>query len=287
MNYKIFIKEIPKKFTVWQWIMKTTDIKKFISTMASPVKTHVILDLIHDIDIKSLVASTEKIINTFGYHGWKNNLGEDQAYGGLSLTYNPDYCDNSNDNSQTLGTYRNQKTEYFFDQTHNFNNLQNTYYDTYGFRKLSPCAELLNEFLLDFDRTLIRSRIAILNPQYLDPKTINSWGWHRDESVFENIRINIPIQTDEQYLFQLLGKSTLHLKYGHMYSWDTNISHRIFPCKNSNKNRIHIVLGFSPWFDYDPLHQCWCSNEFYGKIHPFEMLISGLINKKITGANHL
>lgn len=285
MKYKIFIDEVPKEFTIWQWIIKTTDIKEKMSSVILPLNYNKVFVLNHNIDIKKLHTNTIALIKKFGNRGWKNQQGEDPVYRGLSLTCNPDYEDESDDNSQTLGTYRNKKNEYFYNQTHNFIGLKNTYYDTYGFRELSPCGKsnFLNYFLKGFQRTLIRSRIAILDPTNEDLQSFDDWGWHRDETVFENIRINIPIETDETYFFQIFGQPKLHLQFGNIYSWDTNIPHRVFPSAISNKQRIHLVLGFSPWFDYDSNNRCWVSNDYYGNVHPFEMLFNGSINREISG----
>ena len=102
--------------------------------------------------------------------------------------------------------------------------------------------------------------------------------------MFENLRINIPIQTDETFLFELLNHKPVHLNYGDIYSWDTNIAHRVFPTTAENRSRIHVVLGFSPWFDYNAEEDSWTANEFFGKMHPIDMLINGYVHKDITGA---
>jgi hypothetical protein len=38
-----------------------------------------------------------------------------------------------------------------------------------------------------------------------------------------------------------------------------------------------VILGFNPWFDWVAEEQAWVSNEYYGKIHPLDMLTEGLI----------
>jgi hypothetical protein len=84
-------------------------------------------------------------------------------------------------------------------------------------------------------------------------------------------------------MFQILNKPSEHLYYGNVYSWDTNIAHRVYPTTEEDSTRVHLVLGFSPWFDYIEEEDCWVSNEFYGKMHPHDMLANGYIHEKITG----
>jgi hypothetical protein len=43
------------------------------------------------------------------------------------------------------------------------------------------------------------------------------------------------------------------------------------------------VLGFCPWFDYNAEEDSWTSNEFYGEMHPIDMLVGGHIHEKIKG----
>jgi len=58
--------------------------------------------------------------------------------------------------------------------------------------------------------------------------------------------------------------------------------HRQIQINNDDKtDRIFIVLGFNPWFNWLPEEQAWESNDFYGKMHPLDMLIDGLILPKV------
>ncbi len=47
--------------------------------------------------------------------------------------------------------------------------------------------------------------------------------------------------------------------------------------RRTDKVRMHLVLGFSPWLDYLPEERAWVLNEYYGRLHPFDMLDEGLI----------
>jgi hypothetical protein len=68
------------------------------------------------------------------------------------------------------------------------------------------------------------------------------------------------------------------LETGYAYTFNTNIVHRQLQVNNDSKlDRIFVILGFNPWFDWVSEEQAWVSNEYYGKIHPLDMLTEGLI----------
>jgi hypothetical protein len=284
MKYKFYVKEIPEPFPIWKYIIEKTNILKFYS-MESKVDSSDIIKLKHEIDINSVIKAVDEMQEKFGYKGWQSQQGDSEAYGGLSLVYNPELKEEVDLNQQTLGTRTNNKDEFFWAQNQRFSSIKNTYYDSYAFRKMAPCVQEtpFKDFINSFKRPLIRSRIATINSKFVPAKYQDKFGWHRDEPLFENIRINIPISTDPTFMMQVEGKNPQHLPVGNMYTWDTNLPHRAYPTSEEDRSRTHIVLGFSPWFDYDHEEDCFFSNEFYGEIHPLDMLVSGKIHEKITG----
>jgi hypothetical protein len=139
----------------------------------------------------------------------------------------------------------------------------NTYYDTYGFRLLTPAAKIgaLGAFLSACRLSPVRLRLSVLYGDRADEIGFN-FGWHRDEPVFENLRINIPLVAHPNYRLQIEHASdvpskdsssmSLHyLKTGYAYTFDTNRPHRVFPLRPCRIMRVHLVLGFAPWFRYD------------------------------------
>ena len=285
MSYKFYVHEVPDPYPVWRWIRDHTDLDKHIENLKPSVPADNLLNLNHQLDIPFLVNATLDAVDKFGFKGWRSTQGEARHYGGLSLTYNPNYLEDCDPNQQTLGTEKNAPTQFFYGQIQNFDTVRNTYFDSYGFRKLSPCVldTDLKDIFLGFKRSLIRSRIGVINANYVNDTMRTKVGWHRDETVFENLRINIPIKTDETFMFEIEGHEPEHLSLGNVYSWDTNIAHRVFPTVQEPRTRVHVVFGFSPWFDYIPEEDAFVSNEFYGQMHPIDMLINGHVHEKIYG----
>lgn len=62
------------------------------------------------------------------------------------------------------------------------------------------------------------------------------------------------------------------------YVYDSGKNHRPYCKQLDSVDRIHMICGVSPWFDFDKKNQCWVSNQYYGEMHPFEMFSNGLIS---------
>lgn len=286
MAYKFYLKDIPDNYTIWIWIREKTDVVSRFEKLKCSVDFSDLITLKHDFDIPEIQDACKDAIDTFGFNGWQNDAGGNDAYGGLSLVYNPDYIDKTiNQNAHTLGTRQLSQGEFFYAQYQKLPTVRNTYFDSYAFRHYSPCVTdtKLNNFFSGFKRSPIRSRLATIQSEYVPESYRPKFGWHKDEPVFENLRVNIPITTDDTYMFQIADKEPVHLDIGNMYSWDTHLPHRVFPTTSEKKTRTHLVLGFSPWFNYIPEEDAFVSNEFFGEMHPIDMLISGHVHDKING----
>ena len=286
--YKIYVKDVPDTMSIWPYINEHSDIGRHYSMPSTLADPNDLINLKHELDIDSIIMSSTEMVEKFGFNPWQAADSDMQSYGGLSLVYNPDYIENVDSNKQTLGTKTNNRDEFFYGKTGKFKSTRNTYFDSYAFRQLAPCVTetSFNDIAQSFKRHIVRSRLATINAEHVSNNERHKFGWHRDESVFENLRINIPLITDETFMFEIKDKQAEHLSIGNIYSWDTNIPHRVFPTTHEHKSRTHLVLGFSPWFDYDVEEDCFYSNEFYGEMHPIDMLISGHVHEKIKGINY-
>jgi hypothetical protein len=236
----------------------------------------------------------DEAIARYGVHGWLSAEGRNanDPYLSLSLTYNPDLKDPgiSDVHQSTLGTSVNPMSEFYYGAVQRFKKLKNTYFDTYGFRLPTPAAQAgaLGEFLARCGLSLVRSRLSVLRGA-APAVGVFRFGWHRDEPVYENLRINIPLRSDRSYRLQLESKldqpderstslSAHYLAPGKAYTFDTHRPHRVYPARVSTLDRVHLVLGFSPWFRYDREADAWEPNEFYGRVHPFDIVRSGALH---------
>lgn len=278
---KLHIKTVPPELTVFEKLAGISGIRNYPLRSKYDITRPISLD--HSIDIDQIKHCVIDILKENRPSGWLSKTGTDNRYTGLSIVYNPDFTSEDKIH-QTIGSDTNNKSEFFYNQTEHLSVKKNTYFDTYSFRKLSPFINgAFLDFMKEFNFSPIRSRIAIIDANYYEEKSADKFGWHRDERVFENLRINIPITVDDDCLFQMENTEPELLKYGSMYSWDTNLPHRVFAQTKKDFQRINLVLGFSPWFDYIEEEDAWVTNDFFGKMHPIDMLIDGYFHPKIKG----
>jgi len=203
----------------------------------------------------------------------------------------------------TLGSSEVATETFYHDTTHlnggarsGLQATRNTYFDTYGFRLLTPAAKIgaLGTFFSECGLSPVRSRLSVLYGDRGD-KIGFDFGWHRDEPVFENLRINIPLVAHPNYRLQIehVGEfpsevspnmSLHYLKTGYAYTFDTNRPHRVFPYRPCRIMRVHLVLGFAPWFRYDAARDEWTPNQYYGRVHPFEIVRRGGLHPALRPA---
>jgi hypothetical protein len=279
---KFYVKDCPEDKSLFDWMNQNLDFETAKKDVKNSYRPTEVIDLPHRYDVSEIKKITLDCLDTHGFKGWQTTKGSTKAYGGLSMVYNPDIKETVDPNQSTLGTAINRPDEFFYGKMEKFNSPRNTYFDSYGFRKLSPAIENsgLKNFISDFTLSPTRSRIALLDGSFHD-RVGEEFLWHRDEEIFENLRINIPLTTDHSFLFQLENQDPFHLEIGKFYTWDTNLAHRVYMNTATEIQRVHLVLGFMPWINYLPDEDAFEANEFFGNVHPFDILVQGYANNKI------
>lgn len=159
------------------------------------------------------------------------------------------------------------------------------YFDTWSFTDWTPAAMQsgIKDLTNSANCQVLRSRVAWQRGEFRDYRmhgdyenSNDKWTWHCDEPVVHNLRVVIPIQTSDAYAMEIKPHRPRVLETGYAYTWDTNIVHRQLQIDNSSKlDRIFVILGFNPWFNWIPDEQAWVTNEFYGKVHPMDMMAEG------------
>ena len=218
-----------------------------------------------------LLENTIAIKDQVGLQGWISNGKSSSTYQGFSLTYNPDFCDSSRSiYHQTWGSPLLKQSFGRIQGLGDHSIIRNTYYDTYAFRKrLSIVENHLGDLFSHFSCPLLRSRAAFLkSSNFLNKKE----GWHVDEPSTHMLRINIPLQTSEEHILEIDGDDgygnslvlTKHLEVGKAYIWNTRIPHRVTTTKFSTFERIHLVLGFGTWVDYNTDNDTFFKSNLHG-----------------------
>jgi hypothetical protein len=273
---KIYVDQIPDDMTVLGYIKKNTDWLEACKVEPRKKYPNQLQFKIIDFDADRILASVNQALAIYGDHGWKSSGGDSTDYTGFSLVYNPNHQEDHDIHSSTLGTRNNKTGEFFWGHTTTHSFLKNSYFDTFGFRMPTPASQHgeLGLFFSRLKRSMVRGRLSSINGLEYKRRQRNT-GWHKDEPIFENLRLNIPLSTSENYLFEMEGHNPCHLDIGYAYTWDTHKPHTVYNTKRTEGRRTHLVIGTSAWWDYDNSDDSWSTNEFYGVKHPFDMLVDG------------
>ena len=163
-------------------------------------------------------------------------------------------------------------------------NEKDSYFDTWSYTSFTPAAQesKIKNLLANTQCQVIRSRVAWQRGAFrhyrIKPDINDNYTWHSDEPIVHNLRINIAVKTSSAFGLEIKGSKPVILESGYAYTWDSNIVHRQIQVDNSSReDRINMIVGFNPWFNWDDKQQAWVSNEFYGKIHPLDMAMEGLV----------
>jgi hypothetical protein len=225
---------------------------------------------------EKILESVLQIKDEVGIQDWRSNGVKYDIYQGFSLTYNPDFIEDKNNiYHQTLGSYKLSQSFSRKNGKGQLQNGKNTYYDSFAFRKIPPIVKNNLSYLFKcFNLSLLRSRVSWSFGKGLGEQKRENW--HIDEPPIFLMRINIPLQTSEEHVIDIVGEDEFgnklnivnkHLEVGKVYIWNTRIPHRITlkrVCNNPNP-RIHMVLGFSPWFDYNEDTDSFIQNNLWGE----------------------
>jgi hypothetical protein len=204
---------------------------------------------------------------------------------GLSLSYNPDHpreCWPSG--SFGHERYRACRPyDYYKAVEHDTQHrVKGDYLDSYGFRCLLPEIAhypALKKILSGFSVPLVRTTIRVLNGLICRPNAHGDSGMHRDDSPFEVLRINLCVTNNGSFGYQYRGLSPRYPMPGNHWVVNSDHDHRVAVSKKSNFQRIHLVIGLAPWFDYDASADAWLPNQWFGNKHPYDMAREGLLFK--------
>lgn len=283
--YKFYVDDCPENYPVGDWIKSQLPWREAKNDVLRPIINRKDINFVFDFlgDSEALAKSVYQSLEEHGYHGWLSSQGESIAYGGFSITYNPNLIyENQPIHQHTLGTKLNSQADFYAGSSKNHNGkLKNSYLDGCSFNQLTPAAKtgymgvLLTEISKNI--TITRSRMGIVSGSVI-PEQV---GYHIDAEIFELIRLNIPVAGDDSYVFQVEGKDPYVLEVGKAYSWHTEWPHRVYCTKPSSIDRINMVIGLSPWLSYNYEDRYWYTNKFFGIKHPFDILMDGHVTDKI------
>jgi hypothetical protein len=115
---------------------------------------------------------------------------------------------------------------------------------------------------------LVRCKITSMLP-ISGGNSNENFLWHKDEKPHEVLRVIVPLESSNEYQFQLDNYMPMYLEPGNVYAFDQSCLHRIYKVAQPLQVRTHLVLSYVTWFD--KVKDEWIPNEYAGKIHPLEL----------------
>ena len=253
-----------------------------------------------DLPWNDLEKDTPLAFEKFGWYGMihrmRNDWTRSKLYGGLGLTYNPNYVFNIPKHAQGLGQPRsvdfNMDPSIWLETLREYNHDKhkgenivtglNTYDDPLGLHAPTEVTKFrsLSSIFTKLKRPIFQGRLAELRAKDHGTNLSNEekeLTWHTDEQNEIVARLLIPICYSEDYYIEFKESGTkLYFEPGYAYHWNTLKIHRwAFNYHPKIKNRTCVVVGWSPWLDFDGVS--WSTNEYCGKMHPTDMIKNGLV----------
>jgi hypothetical protein len=205
---------------------------------------------------------------------------------GLSLTYNK----NNPEENWRLGSFGHTryqslgKFEYYTAiEADTMNRVKGDYLDSLGFRIINKSAKSrhsLANLLLSFQSSMHRVTARTINGNLVYRTMPGLGGMHRDENQFESLRINVCLSNNGQFGLQYIDHEPEYPSAGDISFVNTDVMHRSFINNRCDFQRTHLIINISPWLDFDETNDCWSPNQYFGKVHPIEMVKQGLIFKQ-------
>lgn len=260
-----YVDDCPEDRSVHHWIGEQTNIQKYIDTM-KPKKNASLYEFSDsNINLNALNTSADSAYKKYGWFGFQNIFGNVDArskeYGGLSLSYNPNYIDNNIDiHAQTLGTTRNNvPNDLYFINYNIFDKVQNKRLDkilantaqefgTYAALKL-----LLDENIIDVETylTMIEthndekiSLKRILKNTYTDSWSYNVYTPAAQHQELKSITDRIKRTVIRSRLAQIKNINTdVIAKVINRFVWHTDESWFYELRLNLSLNNLHNAFG--------------------------------------------
>ena len=274
--------------------------QKFNILPIDPICTDEYIKIPIDLPWNELAKDVPLAFEKFGWYGMVHRMRSDwtrsELYGGLGLTYNPDYIFDVEPHAQGLGQPRAAQTntdpatwlkslkKYDYGDYAAADSISglNTYNDPLGLRVPTDVTKFRSfpSFFDQLKRPIFQGRFAELRAKEHGHKLNDNnkeLAWHIDEKNEIVSRLLVPICYSEDYYIEFQESGTkLYFEPGYAYHWNTYKVHRwAFDYHKAIENRTCLILGWSPWLDFDGT--TWSTNEYFGKVHPMDMIKAGLL----------
>ncbi len=236
-------------------------------------------------DVGAVAQELEQLFNRVNPVYWKSQ--PPGALWGLSLTCNPD-APRTEWHHGSFGSerYRHLTPEDYFEAPSRDldSAVMGDYLDSLSFRRRLP--ELqglthLNRLLDGFQFPVVRSTVRVIDGTAVQTTQPGSGGMHLDFPTSEFLRINICITGNQSFGLEYDNGLIIYDCPGNNVVVNTDRHHRAWIGRRSNTQRAHLVIDIAPWLNYDAEHDAWELNQYFNKVHPFDMVRQGLVYRQV------
>lgn len=283
MNFRY--EDVPHDKTIFQYIRENSDWDEQVSKFAPRYEPELRIENM-EFDPDAFSRELAHHFHKVGLSTWQSRPEAKNAITGGCLTYNPAHP-KERWNIGSFGHSRYQEintTDYFGRVSIDMDNApRDDYLDILSFRNVNPVlyetAPSVVDFLTELNFPVVYSTVRTLNGCLAMPTRFSSpeGGMHVDHSPFVGLRINICVSNDGNYGLQYQNGATVYSKPGDNLVVNADIKHRVFIKDWNQFNRTNLIFSILPWLDYDWVSDSWSFNEYYGKLHPYDMVREGLI----------
>lgn len=255
---KFYVSEIPETKSVLEYIKENSSFQEAVHDFQNLQDIHHPVMLLSDPLIPNRLADEAETILRDDVFRWQTQPGS--VISGQFLCVKPH-------------TNLSEQTTYYDPYSKAPSMKKNSIFDSYSFIHLrkDPTFYLFNKFFSQFQLLCLGSRISKLIPP--SPSTLIRS--HLDHSLFEEIRMNLTLSCSPGIYFEFQtanGPLQHNLVTGQIF---VNFADRfVHEVKNTDPSteRTHLAFSLSPWIHFNFSEKYYFLNDFFGKLHPLDIL---------------
>jgi len=276
----IYTESVPNDQTIVDYLRSVTPWRSAIASVGERFEPDVQIPGLA-LDPEQIGSEISDLLIASGPVAWRSK--EDLTVYGLSLSHNPDHPPHL----WRSGSFGHERYRichpydyYKAVERDRQNRIKGDYLDSYAFRCLLPEINhypALAKLLAGFCVPVVRATIRVINGLVCSPNLQSDSGMHHDESPFEVLRVNLCVTNDGSFGYQYREQAPIYPPPGSHWIVNSDRDHRVVVRLPCNFQRIHLVIGLVPWFDYDASRDAWQPNRWFGIKHPYDMAKEGLL----------
>lgn len=271
---KFKLSEVPNDYTVIDFIKSRCDWDGAVAAVGTQYRPALsVPDL--KVDPEELLKEVYELYREVGAVPWQSQSSLNLY--GLSLYCNPHHPQEQWKKA-TFGHPRYKEySAYDYYQAvsaDSKNRIKGDYLDSLGFVEPLPAVlqkKALSGLFQRFTLPVVRATARTINGSLTYPTQPGDGGLHTDDSPFEVLRINISLSNNGDFGLQYQDEPPMFPEVGQSLVINTDVKHRAFIKQHNAFLRTNLVIGVTPWLNYDKTNEEWSLNKYFGRVHPYDI----------------